>query len=79
MEEDVLKIIMNAPFQKGEQRIAAKEITEHIFEFIEWLHDNTDDTRNPHDYKLWWLIPYENYISIEEVYQCWIREVKKIV
>ena len=55
---------------------AAKKIIIHIMEFIQWLHDNTDDTRDIDNDSLWWVIPLEYYIPIEEVYQYWLTNIK---
>jgi hypothetical protein len=54
----------------------AKEITSMVMEFIEWMHDNTDDTRVKND-KLWWVIPMESYVYIENVFEYWIKNINK--
>jgi hypothetical protein len=65
---------------------AAKEITAHVFEFIEWVHNYCDET------KYGWYCFYidENtnddfdyskgfryFGTNEELYQYWLTEVKK--
>ena len=45
-------------------------------EFIEWLHDNTDDTRDWDDDEYWWLIPAEDYLPIEEILQYWKTQIR---
>jgi len=44
-------------------------------EFVEWLHDNTDDTR-VEDSNLWWVIPLEDYLPLDELYLYWQNNIK---
>ena len=74
MEKDILKIIKRNEWSD----VAAKEITSHIMEFIQWtinfrFGDNT--TRYSWNENL-----YDGLIDtlpIEEVYQYWSKNVKK--
>ncbi len=45
-------------------------------EFIEWLRDNTDDTR-VEDESLWWIIPLEDYVPIKEAWNYWLKNRNK--
>jgi hypothetical protein len=80
MEEQILKIIKtNQIFLQGHCEKAAKEITEHVFEFIKWIVK--EDVFFEH--KDYWLKCDESdhqtkkHYTIEEVYQYWLKEVKK--
>jgi predicted P-loop ATPase/GTPase len=75
MEEEILKIIMNAPFQQGEQRMAAKEITAHVFEFIEWVVINCYKMYNSGWYGVCDID--QTFNTLEKLYQYWKNEVKK--
>jgi hypothetical protein len=83
MEEQILKIIISktnltsTSFEMYMDRPdVAKEITSMVMEFVEWMHDNTDDTRVEND-KLWWVIPMESYNYIEDVFEYWFNNIKK--
>ena len=45
-----------------------------MFLFIEWLHDETDDTRDVDD-SLWWSITFEDYVTIEKLYNHWFNKI----
>lgn len=79
MEEQILSIIEDSVFApEGEniQRVAAKEITSHIMEFIEWIRqycyfdDYGDLMINDN------TLP-EVSLPTEELYQYWLNNVKK--
>ena len=53
----------------------AKKITTNMTKFIGWMHDNTDDTMEE-DNSLWWVIPLEEYVSIETMYKYWMTNIK---
>jgi hypothetical protein len=91
MEEDILGKLNENLRLDGEyidyesKKIAAKEITEHVFEFILWLlweknpiSIEGDEDGNPifakHDEK---FNHVGVFMDIEEVYQFWWNEVKK--
>lgn len=40
-------------------------------EFVEWLHDNTDDTRDMDNYKLWWVNIIGDYFTLDEIFKYW--------
>lgn len=79
MEKDILKIIKRNEWSD----VAAKEITSHIMEFIQWtinfrFGDNT--TRYSWNENLWTINFHDGLIDtlpIEEVYQYWSKNVKK--
>lgn len=52
--------------------MTTKELTPIVMKFINWLHDNTDDTRVEDD-SLWWIIPLEDFISIKDAYSYWLK------
>lgn len=77
MEEQILKIIQSHfyKFDKTtDEESAAKEITSHLMEFIDWCVMNIVKNR----YGRYSLIEgKECVLSLEEVYQYWLNNVKK--
>ena len=68
--------VIKAITDKGLDEITAL-INDNYYDkkFVEWLHDNTDDTRDPYNYEYWWLIPAEDYLPIDEIFQYWKTEI----
>jgi hypothetical protein len=90
MEEELLKIIKTqcALSSKTVQRRAAKEITAHVFEFIEWFKydeifrivniNGKEKYLNTEKYDPWTnALQLELYLSLDQVYKHWLTEVKK--
>ena len=69
MELKILEIL------NKHEELCAAEITAHAFKFIEWLHDNTDDTRmitSKKAYKKWWCTPLRGWFTVEQLYEYWL-------
>jgi len=73
MEKEILRILDDNGYDTdySEAIDAAEDIAANMREFIKWLHDNTDDTREFDD-ALWWCIPLEAYCTIDDIYQHWL-------
>ena len=61
MEEQILKILNESLFYSREK--ASKEITAHVFEFIEWIESTGQF--------------YLKFKSTNELYEYWLNNVKK--
>ena len=86
MEEKILQIMFNHSrpnstiggrqyITENQYPFTAREVTTHVFEFIEWLHDNTDDTRmvtSKKAYKKWWCTPLRGWFTVEQLYEYWL-------
>jgi hypothetical protein len=75
MEERIRQIIWE---NKPSQSKAAKEITEHIMEFIEWIGENEFYRNKGKDGQ--WIFKSEPYIvwkTDEELYQYWLTNIKE--
>ena len=68
------ELITFAPVRVNESDVEYMK-TAHVFEFIEWMHDNTDDTRmvtSKKAYKKWWCTPLRGWFTVEQLYEYWL-------
>ena len=78
MKEQILKILKKNYYPLGElddDEQCAEEITSHVFEFIEWLHENTDDTRDYECSDRWWVNTLGEWLPINEVYDYYFKTI----
>ncbi len=79
MEEQILEIIQKNAAGSTEfitdglyHKIAVREITSHIMEFVQWM---SDCCLQDMEYELWTTI--KEFSTAEELYQYWLNNVKK--
>jgi hypothetical protein len=81
MEEKILEIIDNHTDEVDghvyDYEVVAKEITTHVFEFIEWIGESAE--RMNHLWYVYQLAVEEKdaCLTTEELYQYWLKEIKK--
>jgi len=78
MEQQILEILKGNYYPLGElddDEMCAKEITAHIFEFIEWINREAETHYNGTWYGVNNMI--EGTCSTQELYQYWLTNIKK--
>ena len=81
MEEKILEMIEDEtdPYDSYINKYTvSSKIAAHALAFIEWLHDNTDDTRrvtSKKAYKKWWCIPLRGWFTINQLYDYWLTKI----
>jgi hypothetical protein len=85
MEEQILKIIDNrintylSNPDNQQKENAAKEITEHVMEFMEWVFKVEGFFGDISEKYLFVSFNKDlSFETLEEVYQYWLKEIKRV-